>query len=155
MDVLEELLSISKILEKIIHEEQKEEKIYLYFESFLNFSERLMKEKKSIDFRFLKTGFLIKVFENLGYRLETEKCVECGSSLTSGENYFDFSQGGIFCSKCKKNKIGGRAVSDDVIKVIRIILNNKLESLIKLRLGDREKNSLEKLVESFYQWIWN
>jgi len=154
IDALEELLSISNILERIIQEEQKEEKVYAYFESFLNLAEKSVAEKKMIDFRFLKTGFLIKVFEELGYRLEVDKCVECGNNLTSGENYFDFSQGGIFCSQCKKNKIGGRAVSDDLIKAIRIILNNKLESLIKLKLGNQEKNSLEKLVESFYQWIW-
>jgi len=155
IDALEEVLSISRILEKIILEEQKEDVIYSHFESFLNLAERSIKKKKLIDFRFLKTSLLIKIFEKLGYRLEVDRCIECGNKLIPGENYFDFSQGGIFCRTCKKGKVGGTAISDDLIKTIRIILNNKLESLVKLKLGERERNNLEKLVKTFYQWIWN
>lgn len=154
VDILEESLLVSKVLEKIILEDQKEGEVYSYFESFLKLANQSAKEEKMIDFKFLRIGLLVKIFEELGYRFEADQCIECGRKPTSGGNYFDFSRGGIFCQACKKNKTGGVLISDDLIKAIRIILANKLENLTKLKLNDREKSNLEKLVNTFYQWVW-
>jgi len=155
LEILGKILEIFKILEKIVPEEQPEQKIYELLDNFLSLAENSIQEKKNLDFQFLKASFLVKIFEELGYRLEAEKCVECGGKLFPSQSRFDFSRGGIICQECVKNQGGNfSVVSDNVIKAIRLILANKLENLIKLRLGEKEKKELELLVENFYRWTW-
>jgi len=150
---LEKAFSIFKILERILPDEQMEKSTYSQVESFLVLMDKSIKEKKEIDFQLLKIGLLVKIFDDLGYRLEADKCVECGKKIIPGSNYFDFSRGGISCRECHNGKENKMAISDDAIKVIRVILANKLENLPKLKLKNQEKNNLEKILETFYQWI--
>jgi len=155
IDALQETLSVFKILEKVLLEDQREEKIYQYLEAYLLAVDKAVSEKKNINYQFLKVGLMFKVFEELGYRLEVGRCAGCGKTLVSGENYFDFSRGGVVCRNCNQGKINGVAISDDSIKAIRIILANKIENLVKLKINEREKNNLESVFKAFYRWTWN
>ena len=155
IEALQEVLATFKVLEKVLLEDQREEKIYGYLEAFLFSIERAVKEKKVINYQFLKVGLLFKVFEELGYRLEVGKCAECGKKLVSGENFFDFSRGGVVCRECNQGKANGVKISDDSIKAIRIVLSNKIENLVKLKINEREKNNLEQIFRAFYRWTWN
>lgn len=155
IEALSEVLAVFKILEKILQEDQREEKIYSYLESFLLSIEKSLQEKKEVDYQFLKVGLMFKIFEELGYRLEVGNCAECGKKLISGENYFDFSRGGVVCRICNQGKVNGVAISDDSIKAIRIVLSNKIENLVKLKINEREKKKLENIFKTFYRWTWN
>jgi len=155
IEALQEVLAIFKVLDKILLDDQREEKIYVYLESFLHSIEKTVKEKKDINYQFLKVGLLFKVFEELGYRLEVGKCAECGKKLLPGENFFDFSRGGVVCRSCNQGKANGAAITDDSIKAIRIVLANKIENLTKLKVSEREKNNLERIFKAFYRWTWN
>lgn len=155
IDALRETLAVFKILEKILQEDQIEKSIYSYLESFLFSIEKSIREEKNIDYQFLKVGLMFKIFEELGYKLEVGRCAECGKKLLPRENFFDFSRGGVICRSCNQGKDNGMAISDDSIKAIRIVLANKIENLVKLKINDREKNNLENIFKNFYRWIWN
>lgn len=155
IEALQEVLAVFKILEKVLQDDQPEEKIYGYLESFLISMEKSLQEKKPVGYQFLKVGLMFKVFEELGYRLEVGKCAECGKKLQPRENFFDFSRGGVVCRECNHGKANGVAISDDSIKAIRIVLTNKMENLIKLKISEREKNNLERIFKAFYRWTWN
>jgi len=151
--ILKETFSVFQILDSLLPEEQMEKKIYEYLESFLNLAEENIIKNKEIDFQLLKTGLMLKILEELGYRFEVEKCVECGKKLSSGGNRFDLSRGGVICQKCGYNFSSGLLISDDSIKAIRIISTNKIENLLKLKLGEKNKKEMEIIIEAFYNWI--
>lgn len=138
-------LYISNLLDNLIRGEEKEKRIWNLFLETLN------------DFRFAKNELeiLIRNFEwnlllLLGFKPELYRCVGCENKIKSGKFYFSAKEGGIICEKCVA-KIGKdylKEISRDAIKILRLILSQRKDILIKLRkepLLERELKEISRL----------
>jgi len=86
--------------------------------------------------------FGLKLMAELGYKPEMHECINCREKVAPGKNYFNLKNGGIVCASCleKERQSQGISaaeiltVSDNCIKLMRFIMDNKLDTAKKLKL---------------------
>jgi DNA repair protein RecO (recombination protein O) len=154
LELLENVFYIIKILEKMLPESAKDEKIFNDLISLLAIfndfsSESDNKEKMDV----LTLGFLFKVFDELGYRLEVERCLICDNKLKLENNYFSIFRGGILCQNCQNQEKKKIKINNESIKLIRIFLKNEIKSLLKLKVSSRDIDNLKLVVNETINWL--
>jgi DNA repair protein RecO (recombination protein O) len=152
LDLLERVFYVFKILERIIAEQEKDEKIFELLVGFLRGMEKTEGQKDKTEI--ITLGFLFKVLGELGYQLEMGACVNCGKKLKPVEhNYFSISRGGVLCGDCQHLENKRIKVSNESIKLIRIFLQNKLENLAKLKVSSADINNLRLIAQEAVNWL--
>lgn len=141
------------LLDKLTNRENKDEKIFALLKNFLESLDDSVKNKKEEKINLLDLGFIFKLFESLGYKIEANHCSQCGKSLSKSKNFFSPESGGIICNSCSLKTANKIPILDDSIKLIRIFHNNKIESLGKLKVGQKEISNLAMISKMFFQWI--
>lgn len=136
---------------RLVQEGEKDERVFrllLDLMSSLN-KEGIQSEKR----RLLLLGFNFKLLGGLGYRMEAERCVRCGGSLLPEGNRFDVSDGGVVCPGCAVGRGSEIPIGREGIKLIRIFLANRIGSLEKVVVSERELRSLETISQRLFSWI--
>lgn len=152
-ECLQRVFRVFGILEKVLGEEEKDERIFLLILQFLrSMNEASDKECAKEKLDIMALGFLFKFLGELGYKLEAEKCVRCGERLVEQNNSFSLSQGGILCCRCRVYDRKALAIQGNAIKLIRIFLRNKIENLAKLRTSSEDIARLNHIVREFIRW---
>jgi DNA repair protein RecO (recombination protein O) len=90
--------------------------------------------------------FLWNLLSILGYKSDLYHCASCGNKLLPEKNCF-IPKNGILCRECvgdrqKMGSINFEEVSQDVIKILRILENRGWDTLVRLKT---EKTHLEEL----------
>lgn len=154
LSALEKVFRAINIFNRLIVMEEKDERVFNVLKEFLEALDKTVLEKNnSIDILFY--GFLFKLFDLLGYKIEAGLCVSCASPLSEKENYFNAELGGMLCQKCSPEFSGKIKINKNTIKVIRIFGKNRLISLAKLRINKEELRDLESISNDFLGWIAN
>jgi len=152
LEALGNIFEAAKILDKLTDLEEKDADIFNLLKVYLETADEASLEKEE-KIALITQGFILKLLDCLGYKIEADTCVKCSSALPKDGNYFSAEKGGIVCAICSKeagNKIG---VSDNTIKIIRIFFQNKLKSLLKLKVTQKEVDSLKTIINDFIRWI--
>lgn len=154
LEAVSKVLYVFSRLDKIIFEQEKDEKIFRLLEKYLEIMEKLSvsaEDGEKIDL--ITLGFLFKFLEETGYKTETGKCVNCGNKLQPQNNYFSAENGGILCENCESRQGKRIGISSESVKMLRIFSKNKLESLMKLKVPGKEIKNLEIIVQEAIGWI--
>jgi len=154
LEALQKISQTFRLFNKIIVEQEQDEEIFRNLEDFLRSLNALAKKEEGgekIDL--LVIGFSLKLLSSMGYHLEVERCVHCEDRLQPENNYFSASKGGVLCLNCYKFENKRIQISPDSIKVIRIILKNKLDGLVRLQLSQQEINKLKIIIQEALNWI--
>jgi DNA repair protein RecO (recombination protein O) len=150
---LEKVFSTLKIFNRLITEEEQDENIFALLLEYLRAMDALEAERAEEKREILAAGFLFKLLSGLGYEIQVKKCSVCASPLRSGENYFNAPSGGVICAGCGAREAGSLRVKDEVVKIIRIFLDNKMENLGKIRAGKESLNNLKIVLTAAVRWI--
>lgn len=166
------------ILDKMIAEEERDEKIFHLVLEYLLTIEKLCasrgdagnkdapagdvpvgrlyncNEKETqnkIDI--LTVGFLFKFLDFMGYKINVEKCMNCGRKLKEEPNYFSAERGGFLCSGCQKGLPGGIKSTGGAIKLIRIFLKNNIKNFAKISAPKVDIGNAKIIVGEMLKWI--
>lgn len=99
----------------------------------------------------LSPAFTLKLLADLGYLPELGLCVHCAKPLEPEENAFSAQMGGILCPDCQSRDYGAIALSATTIKVMRILLENKLEIILRLNPDRKVITELTRIIEGYLQ----
>jgi len=153
-ELLIEAFKASEILNRLVKEEERDERIFkLFLEYLKSMDNKSAAADVSILPNLLTQGFIFKLFDYLGYKIEANICVNCGKPFYREGNYFSAERGGILCGNCAagfKNRIKTNA---NAIKIIRIFFKNNIKSLAKLRVEPKDINNLRIISQEFFRWI--
>jgi len=113
----------------------------------------LSKENGELLFAF----FAFKLLAELGYQPELYHCLGCGKEIKSGQNHFNFKNGGIIEEACLDKKEflelryngGILPITDNCIKLLRYITDNRFASVLKLRVDKKLIKELSVFVNNF------
>ncbi|HPN96789.1 MAG TPA: DNA repair protein RecO [Candidatus Moranbacteria bacterium] len=141
------------ILEKMITQEEKDEELFGLLLSYLEKMEKAGRENSEEVMDILTVGFILKMADNLGYKINVESCVGCGKNLSPEGNYFSARSGGILCDHCQEESEGKIKVTAGAIKLIRLFLKNKMENLGKIRASGEDINSAKRVANELLKWI--
>lgn len=155
LESLEKVFYALKKMEKFSAEAEGDEKTFDLAVEFLETMEEINKnnsEKESAK-EIITLGFVCKLLERFGYKLEARHCVGCGGKINPGNNYFSAAKGGVLCCECHPMERNKTAISDEAVKLIRIFLKNKIRSLTKLNVSMKEAKKLKIILDEATRWI--
>lgn len=93
--------------------------------------------------------FLLNIFENMGYKLNFDKCASCSASLT-GKKYLNLDYGEIVCANCRQ--MTSIEIAPVTIGALKIIKQTPYEKLKTVKIGGGgEIKALNLLCENF-EW---
>lgn len=118
-----------------------------------NIDQDLSKENGGLLFSF----FAFKLLAELGYQPELYHCLGCGKEIKSGQNHFNFKNGGIIEEACLDKKEflelryngGILPITDNCVKLLRFITDNKFVSAGKLRVDKKLIKELTIFVNNY------
>lgn len=135
---------MAEILDKIIHEREKNEKIYyLFVECLQNLD----------DNNLILPYFELKVVILSGFQPHFEECMVCQKPLKEGKNYFSPDLGGTLDEDCARLNKDLIPISNRAIKILRFIAAHELEAVLRLKVSDAEIDEIEKLLKNYLEHI--
>lgn len=147
-DVLRNTFDVISRFERLIADEQQDQEIFRLLWIYL-----AILEKNTDRYRLLSQGFIFQLLGILGYSMVVGCCGSCRRPINGEKNYFNYQIGGVICSECAR-RIGNNAyISNNSVKLIRIFMGNKLESLIKIRVSGEDISNLEMISNNLVKWI--
>jgi DNA repair protein RecO (recombination protein O) len=63
----------------------------------------------------------IHLLARLGFRPELQRCLHCSNELAPVENFIFPARGGVMCPECASIQPGGRSLSVDTLKLLRVL----------------------------------
>jgi DNA repair protein RecO (recombination protein O) len=141
--------------DKLITQQEKDARVFELLLEYLEAMEKLSLEKKAeYKFDVVTLGFLFRLTESLGYKIQVEYCVNCGQKIVAGnENFFSAERGGALCSQCAKTERKKVKNSDSSIKLIKIFLKNKIKSFSKLEVSEKDLRELKLIWKELIDWV--
>lgn len=150
-EILNIVFETINIFQKIIKDEEKDEVVFFLLVSYLE----EMENKNSVsDALFLSQGFIFKLLEVSGYKIEVDFCYSCGERVVNGGNFFVASVGGVLCGDCGSRYGNKMKLSENSVKIIRIFFQNKLSSLKKLKVRKENVQEIKSISENFIRWTF-
>lgn len=127
---------ISELLYKSTQERLESTKIYTCFLDILkNITNN---NAKKISYYFEQ-----KLYQFLGIYPEIEKCVICQEKIKKQNYYLNIYEGGLVCSKCFKGLKNNISISENTIKLLKLIREKEIKYLLKIIV---EKKILNEVI---------
>lgn len=141
---------ISKLMDSFLKGEEREEKIFSLIKETFSFLNRIYLPDilKETSYYY----FLWKFLSLIGYKPNLEKCPLC-SKKNFSPIYFSAKEGGIICQKCFQKEKGGRIISQETLKLLRIILGKDLNFFKKIKIEERYLKELEVVSQEYLEAI--
>lgn len=135
---------ISEILDRLIKEEEREEKIFeLLKEVFSNF--RFFPLKK---ISLLYLYFFWRLISILGYQPRVKECEICGKRF---ENFaiFDFEKLAFVCKKCSKSAKIFDKIDLKNLKILSLLIEKEIDFLKRLKIENRDLDFLFQFSKNY------
>lgn len=142
-----------ELLNKLIKDENKDQNIFKLLKDYLEIADNLADSRDGLKLETISLGFVFKLLEELGYKIEVVNCMKCGKKIKEGNNFFDPEQGGTICEKCSLKIKKGVRISNNAIKILRIIFRNNIKLLSKLKADKKDIDNLKIVRQEFLNWI--
>ncbi len=143
---------------RLVRDAEPDERLFLLLSRWLEVldnypSEEFTKESGELYFTF----FALKLMSELGYKPEMYECLNCRQKIKPGKNYFNLKNGGLVCGDCIEKEKAAQSlnsaelltISDNCIKLMRFIMDNKLDIAKKLKLDKKVIKELSILTINF------
>lgn len=137
---------LAELVDKFLPEHQKSDEIFYLFEKALEY---LNGNKKNLLLRI----FELKIIEASGFHPELYECVHCKEKLAPGKNFWDAVEGGVVCTDCHERMHHGKPISDDLIKLFRLIKKSDFSVLERLSISEALESEAEDILNSYIQSV--
>ncbi|MBI4101447.1 MAG: DNA repair protein RecO [Candidatus Nealsonbacteria bacterium] len=149
LEKLKWAFQIGETLDGLVRGQEPDEKIWQLLLKTLERLDGLSLSGDSERVEILYRYFFWNLLTILGYRPELYYCSVCRKKLAPANNYFDFKEGGAVCPDCAGKKAD--ELSPETIKILRVILGAKPETLFRLRgIEERCFKELKSISEKYY-----
>ena len=137
---------IGEIADKILQENQKTKGVFEIFAEALEEIEKSGSE-------FLLRIFELRIMEASGFNPELYRCVHCKEKIEPGDNFWDSVEGGLICQNCQQKFLHGKRISDDLIKIFRLIDRGEYEVLKRINLKKEVEAEAEAVLNEYIKSI--
>jgi DNA repair protein RecO (recombination protein O) len=137
---------LAELIDKFLPEHQKSEEVFCLFCESLKY---LNENEKSLFLRI----FELKIVEASGFHPELYECVHCKNKLEEKSNFWDAIEGGVICGECQKKFQHGKSISNELIKLLRLIEQNGFSILQKLKIPSALGAEAEDVLSGYIQSV--
>lgn len=100
------------------------------------------------DIELLIRSFEVKLIEHMGYKIEVNKCSQCGNSLR--KCFFSPSNFGFVCESCNR---AYREITSVGFTTLRTIKNFKIENIHRINADEKAKKEIKWINSTFLNEI--
>lgn len=100
----------------------------------------------------IATAFRLKLLVATGYRPELSHCINCRLDLQPPDNSFSCRLGGLLGPECRTEDSVAMAVSPTVIKALRFLTDQPLQSILRLPNDPALLKQLELITENYLHY---
>lgn len=118
---------IGELIDKFESEHQKSEQV---FKTLVDSLRVLDGSKKN---NLILRAFEVRLLHLAGYLGDLNECLHCKKKIIPGNNNWDGEEGGLICANCQKEFHHGRAVSDNLIKLLKLFAKGDLKLAINIK----------------------
>jgi len=136
---------VGEIIDKTLEEDEPHKEI---FELFTNYLEYL----NTNDDSFMPV-YTAKILERLGFKPEVYECLHCREKLKPEQNYWDNIEGGVICQNCNSKLGHGKALDNNVIKILRLIFDDKFSVSANLNIDKKYQKETFNVLEDYIEHI--
>lgn len=97
--------------------------------------------------------FELKMIEAAGFQPQLYECVHCKTKLSDEQNYWDEVEGGVICGACQDKFRHGKRISNNAIKVLRLIEKNDHTLPDRLSLSDSDQSEVSAILSDYIKSI--
>lgn len=137
---------IGEIADKIMQEDQRVNGVFEIFTEGLEEIEQSGSE-------FLLRIFELRIIEASGFKPELYQCVHCKEKITPDDNFWDSVEGGLICQTCQQKFHHGKRISDDLIKIFRLIDRGEYDLLKSIKLKKEIEQEAENVLSEYINSI--
>jgi DNA repair protein RecO (recombination protein O) len=140
-------------LDDFVREQERDDGLFILLkDSFEKLNgDHLKKENCDLVYYY----FLWNFFATLGFKPELQKCADCFSKINQEKIYFSNKEGGIICEKCLATETKAEKINSDVVKILRLILENNWQIISKLKIDFSSEKLLQEISDSYYFYLLN
>lgn len=138
---------LAELIDQLIKENEPSREIFNLLKQALRYLDRFGRGDLLLPY------FELRLLSLLGHKPEVGVCVKCRKKLEPQVNYFSHSLGGILGSDCHRYDLSSSEISPGTIKLIRLLLNQDLLTLNKLKRDSRLEKELDQILDRFIQRI--
>ncbi len=113
----------------------------------------LDKEKRAFDPWLILRNFEWELLTKSGFKPKLYECSSCHKKLKPERNYLSSKGQGIICSSCQKRDPYARDISNNSIKILRLLESRDFQKLQKLALLSKQKQELKNTLQYFLENI--
>ncbi|MGK2848611.1 MAG: DNA repair protein RecO [Minisyncoccota bacterium] len=153
-DILHRVMEAVAMFERLVGWDEADPVLFHLLMTYLVMANEMARKRDTQQVFLLTEGFLFQLFARLGYEIEMGSCVISGEKLKTGNQYF-FSPGagGVLSGNHIHQMTNVFPISEDAIKLIRIFLSHKLESLSRVRTDSSSLRQVRQMSTRFFEWI--
>jgi len=142
---------ISELLDKLIYNQQPEEKIWnLLMEVFQQLNQPKF---KNAYLKLIYYYFFWRLVSILGYLPELFQCTMCNQKLKPDKLYFNFPEGGIICHNCFEKEKKGHKMTPATVKIIRALSAKEWSAVKRIKIEEKHLKPLEVISQKYLSFI--
>lgn len=151
-----EVFSVADFFDRSIGWEEPDPELFDFLEEYLDLVGTLIKTDRLEKLPLLRGAFLFKILSHLGHTLEVGHCVVSGETLSPGDHFVSVEQGGIVGASCVSlvQVRDIRKISMENIKLMRLILNHPLRSIMKVSMGENHIRSFLTFLKEYQDRVF-
>jgi DNA repair protein RecO (recombination protein O) len=152
---------MAEVLDIFTQVQQKEEKVWnLLIETFRLLDEKQIGKKSRSPFqvgswKLIYYYFFWSLADFLGFRPQLQNCIFCHGNFKNGPSYFSSEEGGVICGKCSAKIKEGDRITEDLVKILRVILEKNWGKLSRLKMNPKHFQELKKISEKYHNFLLN
>jgi len=148
LNKLEIAKKISEAVDDFTTKEGKDEEIFNLLNIVFN-KLNTIKEDNENKLEIIYYYFIWNLLSILGYEIDLYRCVICNRMLPVLKLYFSPEEGGIICP-IHMNLRQKMDISPDIIKILRIILRNNLNTLLRVKITRQHINEIKLISDAYF-----
>jgi len=141
---------LAEVIDITTKEYQRDDRIYTLLEQIFTLFDTGIVEKRKRNT--LVWYFVWRLVSYLGYQPELYACLLSGKQIANKDNFFSYQRGGLITLDARPCKEAGSVVKPNTVKMLRLIIKEKPESLFDIRIDDQTEQALNALTSEYLRY---
>lgn len=155
VDALQCAYRVRNLFDRLIDEREQDQKIFLLYTTYLRLLDYYALTGGNEETMTLITeSFLMKLYHLLGYHFSFGRCTTCKYVFIAMDRIlFSAESGGLLCTSCARSVGNAVVLSQNAVKILRLIPQYSLKNLVKIRASHVEIQILRSCNDHIAKWI--
>lgn len=138
---------IVELLDRFTYEEDENQSLYQLL------ADTLARLDTETDLIAAVHYFEIRLLDQLGYRPQLFRCLQCNSEIKPVDQYISFSQGGVLCPNCGPQVPEASPIAMDTLRYLRHFQRSAYPEAARAHMSTELNHQFEHLMHQYFTYL--